>query len=191
LLSNSTNLSIVRVLLGSTLMLLTLAGCKSATVAEPLTNKLGGNDLDQQMEFWHELADRPVACNDEAFHGLLLYIDENDPNTDYASRVAAMKSRNLLPSDFNRPANEAISRGTLAVAITRALNIKGGLMMHALPNQPRYAVRELMYLDLYPISSPNQTFSGSEFLGIMGRVEDWQRGNAAEAPAAVLPGEIK
>src|SRR5262245_41709827 len=118
------------------LLLVFMIGCKSATVAEPLTNKFGGNDLDQQMEFWHELADRPVTCNDEAFHGLLLYIDEDDPNTDYASRVAAMKSRKLLPADFNRPANEAISRGTLAVAITRALNIKGGLMMHAMPHQP-------------------------------------------------------
>jgi hypothetical protein len=170
---------------------LLIAGCKSATVSEPLTDKLGGSDLDQQLEFWHELANRPVTCNDEAFHGLLLYIDGDDPNTDYASRVSALKSRKMLPAGFNRPANEAVKRGTLAVAIAHALNIRGGLMMHLSPDCSRYAVRELMFHELYPVSSPNQTFSGSEFLGIMGRVEDWQRGNAADVPAAVLPGEMK
>jgi hypothetical protein len=56
-------------------------------------------------------------------------------------------------------------------------------------DNPRYATRELMYLDLYPPSSPQQTFSGTEFLGIIGRIEDYQRGNATDLPAAQLPGE--
>jgi hypothetical protein len=170
-------------------LLLPLVGCKSATVSEPLTGKYGGDDV--QLEFWHELAARPVTCNDEAFHGLLLYLDGEDPNTDYAARVSALKSRGLLPAGFNRPANEAVKRGTLAVAIAHALKIRGGVMMHLSPHCSRYAVRELMFHELYPASSPNQTFSGSEFLGIMGRVEDWQRGNPADVPAAVLPGEMK
>jgi hypothetical protein len=169
--------------------LLPLIGCKSATVSEPLTHKYAAADAD--LDFWHELANRPVTCNDEAFHGLFLYIDGEDPNPDYAARVSALKSRGMLPDDFNRPANEAVTRGTLALAITRALKIKGGVMMHAVPNMPRYAVRELMYMELYPVSSPHQTFTGSEFLGIMGRVEDYQRGNPADVPAAVLPGEMK
>jgi hypothetical protein len=171
------------------LLVLITSGCKSATVAEPLTGKYASDDA--QLDFWHELATRPVTCNDEAFHGLLLYIDGTDPNPDYAARVSTLKSRKLLPAGFNRPANEAVKRGTLAVAIAHALNIKGGLMMHISPDCSRYAVRELMFLELYPASSTNQTFSGSEFLGIMGRVEDWQRGNPADVPAAVLPGEMK
>jgi hypothetical protein len=168
-----------------------VAGCQHARVAEPLTKKLGGDDAGAQLEFWHQLAERPITCNDEAFHGLLLYLDNQDPSADYTARVAAMKSRGLLPGGFNRPADEAVTRGTLAVAITRALQIKGGLMMHLTHDHPRYATRELMYMDLYPPSSPNQTFSGGEFLGIIGRIEDWQRGNPADVPAAVLPGEIK
>jgi hypothetical protein len=173
-------------------LLILAPGCHSAHVSEPLTNKYSGSETESQMEFWHQLADRPVTCNDEAFHGLLMYLDGQDPNTDYAARVASMKSRGLLPSDFNRPADEAVSRGNLAVAIARALQIKGGIMLHVAGTSPRYATRELIYLELYPpFSSPNQTFTGSEFLGIMGRVEDWQRGNAADVPAAVLPGEMK
>jgi hypothetical protein len=165
-------------------------------VAQPLTEKLAGNDADSQLEFWHELAGRPVASNDEAFHGLLLYTDREDPADSYEARVNLLKQRKMLPKNFNRPANESLSRGDLAVALVRALEIKGGLTMRALgwtgaAPSPRYATRELMYLNLYPPSSPNQTFSGSEFLGIIGRAEDYQRVNPAKAPAALLPAEIE
>jgi len=164
-------------------------GCHTAKVAQPLTGKLGGNDPDSQLEFWHTLATRPVTSNDEAFHGLLLYADGQDPAKDYAGRVQTLKSRKMLPANFDRPADQAVERGPLAVAICRALDIKGGVMLH-LTGAQRYAVRELQYLDLYPPSAPNQTFSGSEYLGIIGRMEDYQRGNPAEAPAGVMPGQM-
>ena len=166
-----------------------LVGCHSAKVAQPLTEKLGGNDPDAQMEFWHTLANQPLTSNDEAFHGLLLYLDNQDPATNYDGRIKALKDRGLLDKSFNEPAGQAVQRGTLATALVRSLKIKGGLFQRLTHDNPRYAVRELMYLDLYPPSSPQQTFSGTEFLGIIGRIEDYQRGNPNQVPAAVLPGE--
>lgn len=170
---------------------LAVVGCSNAKVAEPLTGKLSGNDMDAQMEFWHTLASRPLTSNDEAFHGLLLFLEGADPASDYAGRVNALKSKGLLDAGFSQPADQAVSRGTLAVVLVRALKIKGGVMQHLTKDHPRYATRELMYMDLYPPSSPQQTFSGSEFLGIIGRIEDYQRGNPADYPAAVLPGEAE
>ena len=172
-------------------LFLLVTGCHSAKVAEPLTAKLSGNDADAQLEFWHTLAQRNLTSNDEAFHGLLLFLDSNDPATDYPGRVQALKSKGLLDKNFNEPANQAVQRGTLATALVRALHIKGGLFQRLTNDNPRYAVRELMYMDLYPPSSPQQTFSGTEYLGIIGRVEDYQRGNPADYPAAVLPGEAE
>jgi hypothetical protein len=102
----------------------------------------------------------------------------------------------MLPGGFSQPAEQAIERGTLAVAIVRALKIKGGLAMHlfgATPLSTRYAVRELQFMELYPASSPNQTFSGTEFLGIIGKLEDYRRGEqrpraaAATEPAGAAP----
>src|ERR1051325_11494830 len=164
-------------------------GCHSAKVAQPLTGKLAGNDPDAQLEFWHTLATRPVTSNDEAFHGLLLYADGQDPAKDYSGRVATLKQRKMLPHNFDRPADEAVQRGPLALAICRALDIKGGVMLR-LTGAERYAVRELQYLELYPPSGPNQTYSGSEFLGIIGRMEDYQRGNPADVPATVMPAQM-
>jgi hypothetical protein len=165
-------------------------GCKSAYVDDPLTQKFGGGDPESQMEFWHQLSERPLTANDEAFHGLLLYVDGNDPNENFEQRVAAMKARKMLSKNFDQPANQAVHRGVLAMAICRALDIRGGVNMHLLGPTPRYATRELMWVGIYPVSSPRQTFSGTEFLGIMGRVEDWQRGNPANAPAAEMPSEV-
>jgi len=178
-----------RVILAA-LILLSGVGCHTAKVAQPLTGKLAGNDPDSQLEFWHTLATRPITSNDEAFHGLLLYANGEDPARDYAGRVAALKERKMLPKKFDRPADEAVQRGPLAVAICRALDIKGGVLMR-LTGAERYAVRELQFMELYPPSGPNQTYSGSEFLGIIGRMEDYQRGNPEDVPATVMPGQMQ
>jgi hypothetical protein len=166
-------------------------GCHTAHVAEPLTKTLSANTPEAQLEFWHTLATRSMTSNDEAFHGLLLYVDNKDESKDFVGRMQTLKSRKMIPANFNEPGNQAVSRGTLAVAMCRILEIKGGLMMHLTQSYPRYAVRELQFLDLYPVSSSNQTFSGSEFLGVIGRMEDYQRGNPANVPATVLPGEME
>lgn len=153
-----------------------------------------GSGEDAQVNFWHELTDESVTTNDAAFHGLLLYIDGKDDCADYAARVATLRSRKMLPKNFDEPANAAVRRGTLAVAIMRLLKQHGGVtetMTAPLFGPiPRYAVRELMFLNVYPPSTPNQSFSGNEFVGIIGRVEDFQRGDPENASAAVMPDEI-
>ena len=150
-------------------------GCRSAQVAHPVTAELAGNDPDSQIEFWHTLAQRPVTSNDEALHGLLLFVAGEDPATDYTGRVEALHQRQMLPKGFDRPAEEAVQRGTLAVAICRILEIKGGAIMTVFGPSPRYATRELQFMNIYPPSAPHQTFSGSEYLAVIARVEDYQR----------------
>src|SRR6266705_5622722 len=88
-------------------LMILLGGCQTARVAQPLTGKLSGNDPDSQLEFWHTLATRPVTSNDEAFHGLLLYADGQDPAKDYNGRLSTLKSRKMLPANFERPADQA------------------------------------------------------------------------------------
>ncbi len=169
---------------------LAACGCQSAKVGKPLPPQLLGNEPEQQMAFWHSMAERTLVSNDEAFHGLLLFADNREECKTYEERVSLLKSRKMLPGDFNAPADQAVTRGAMAVAICRIIAHRGGLMYSLLPTSPRYAVRELEFLDLYPPSSPQQTFSGPEFLGIIGRVEDYQRGNPANVPATVLPSEM-
>jgi len=174
------------VLVGASLFVF---GCHGLPMANRLSPEIAGNDADVQMEFWHRLVDRKLTSNDEAFHGLLLFLDGEDPAEDYTARVTILKERNLLSEDFDEPADAAVRRGSLAVAIAHALRIRGGLTMRIFGPTPRYATRELQYLSIYPPSSPHQTFSGAEFLGIMGRVEDYERRFAFKTSASALPGE--
>src|SRR4051794_24032642 len=94
-----------------------LNGCHQAHAVNPLPASVMASDPDSQIEFWHDLTDQRVCSNDAAFHGLLLYLDNKDDAADYTGRVAIQKSRGMLPSSFNQPADSAIQRGVLAVAL--------------------------------------------------------------------------
>jgi hypothetical protein len=175
-------------------MLLAIAllgvGCQTPQVAEPLTESTAGNDMDSQLEFWHVLTERQLTSHDEAFHGLLLFIDGEDPANDYAGRVELLQQRGLLPQSFDGEVHEAITRGTLAVALCNALDIKGGVVMRMIGNRPRYAVRELEYLNIYPPSSEQQTIRGNEFVFVIGRAEDYLRQvNQKASPQKINPEE--
>jgi hypothetical protein len=164
---------------------LAMTGCTAGRVNNPLTHEFGSNKIDAQFEFWHQLATRPLTSNDEALHGLLLYALDADPANTYEERVAEMTARGWLPRGFKREATEAVRRGDVAVAAVRILGIKGGLMLRLTGGKsPRYALLELEDLGILPTSSENQSFSGSEFFGVVGRMEDYRRGNDIALPAA-------
>lgn len=153
-----------------------LVGCQSARVQNTIApDILASQSDDDQMTFWHALANRPMVANDEAFHALLLFADGHDASENYQQRVDALKARKMLPRSFNADADRAITRGDLAVAIVGALNIKGGVMLHLTGANARYATRELVYVGLYPDSSEYQTFTGPQFVGLIGKAEDYQR----------------
>ena len=166
-------------------------GCKTVHVDQSLTQTLGDNDPDTQMEFWHSLNDQPVTSNDDALHALLLYEDGLDPFDDYVDRVQIFKDRGWLPQEFDQSPQQGIQRGTLAVILVNQMGMRGGVTMHLFGPIPRYAVRELVYLGIYPTSSPHQPFSGQQFISVMGRLEDYQRLRQADLHATKLPDEAQ
>ena len=165
-------------------------GCHSPRKGDTVAKEFSGSDPDAQVNFWHDLTAKPVTSNDEAFHGLLLYADGKDDSADYQARLSSLKSRKMLPVTFEEPPDAAVKRGTVAIALMKVIDNKGGVTMHLFGPTPRYATRELMFLNVFPPSTANQTFSGNEFVGIIGRVEDYQRGNPSQVPATVMPSDL-
>lgn len=158
------------------LMALAFAGCSGAAVQRPAAGALLGSEPEEQMEFWHTLAESKLVSNDEAFHAVLLAMEGSDAAGDYAARVVAMKERGLLDDGFDEPADRAVTRGTLARAFAEALDIKGGVVMRIVGPHPRYALREMIHLALFPPnSSTGQTLSGRDFSAIIGRIDDYQQ----------------
>ena len=171
----------------ASLALAAVAGCATAHVRDPLTRSLGASTPQVQSEFWYQLAKRPVASNDEAFHALLLYVDGKDAAADFTGRVAALSARHMLPNGFAGSPDEAVDRGTLAVALDQMLHIRGGLTMQLFGASPRYALRAAVDKGIFPPSSPNQGLSGGEFVGVMQRAEEFEHGNPADHPVTDLP----
>jgi hypothetical protein len=154
-------------------------GCQSAHVAQSVAAKFPGDDSDTQLSFWHELAERHLTSNDDAFHGILLDMDGHDKCENYAQRVAALQSRGMLRASFDEPADSAIRRGTMAVIVVKELGIRGGWALHVFRGTERYSLKELVYDGIFPPSSSQQTFSGSEFVGVIGKIDDYQSTLAA------------
>ncbi len=156
---------------------LSSAGCQKAIDNRDLASdpSATSTSFDNRMDFWHTLASDRICSNDEAFHGLLLYLEKADQAKNYQERVKLLQDLGMLSSDFNGKPNEAVTRGVVAVAVVKVLEIKGGIFLHLFNKSERYATRELVYEGVFPPSTQNQIFSGSEFVGIIGRIEDYQR----------------
>lgn len=165
-----------------------MTGCSappkvSATVAAAH----GQATPEAQLDFWHSLAEAPVTSNDDAFHGLLLTLDGTSADS-YEARVEALKSKGLLPAGFSAPADQAITRGVLSVALAKHLGMRGGVMNFVTGgNTKRYSTRELVAEGILPPSTPNQTLSGAEFVGVMGAVEDYVRGGPDAITGSIAP----
>ncbi len=171
----------------ASLALAALVGCATAHVSNPLTRTLAASTPEAQGEFWYRLASRPVASNDEVFHALLLYADGKDTAADFTGRVAALSARHMLPNGFQGSPDDAVDRGTLAVALDQLLHIRGGLTMQLFGSSPRYALRAAVDKGIFPPSSPNQGLSGGEFVGVMQKAEEFEHGNPADHPVTDQP----
>ena len=99
--------------------------------------------------------------NDEAFHALLLFVENQQPAADYDSVLRWLKERKMLDADFNEKGRRCRAAGRRSQSHWSVrLSIKGGLTMRIFGPHPRYAERELEYAGVYPPSSPQQIFSG-------------------------------
>src|SRR3954447_11561336 len=94
-----------------------MSGCAAVPAGKSVVGEMSATPDASEVEFWHTLQARPIATNDDAFHGLLIYLDGSDPATSYDARVSTLKQRGMLPANFSARADEAIERGTLAVAL--------------------------------------------------------------------------
>lgn len=164
-----------------------LAGCSAIPSATPVLGSGGAGSNISEMEFWHTVARQPVCTNDDALHGLLLYLEGEDACVDYPARVARLKSSGLLPPRFNAPAAGGATRGTVAFFAVKLLDLRGGLTAGILGHSERTAIRTMEYRDLLPPSGEGQVLTGAQFVGIVGRIEDYRAGDPSKLSAAEMP----
>jgi len=165
----------------------TMSACSRTIVEGTVDTGYDSGDIVQSVDFWHALPGRSAVSNDEGLHGLILFADDEDPNTTYDDRVDYLKAMGWIAEDFNEPSNMAMRRGTLAKGLTHALDIEGGVMMRLTKKSSRYSVRELVYLGIMPQGTEYQVLNGYEYLGVISKAQDYELLNQGEKIEQVPP----
>ncbi|HYD01209.1 MAG TPA: hypothetical protein VEB22_08280 [Phycisphaerales bacterium] len=172
--SRRTNLLPVAFCAAGLLVLCGAAGCARSMITGGLDTAYNSQDITRDVAFWHRLPERSAITNDEGLHGVLGFVYGEDPAKTYDERVKLAVEKGLLPRGFDEPLNATMTRGTLAYALARYLDVKGGVMMTLSGGSARYATRELTYMGLLPEdSTANQSISGLDFVGVISKVQDF------------------
>lgn len=152
-------------------MFIATVGCSATQVTDsPIVVDHAADDVDAEMAYWHGLTDRPTVSNNEALHGLILFINQADPAGDYEGRKAWLSENGYLSVDPGAGENVA-TLGNLAHILAQMLKIEGGLTMKIIGPHPRYAMRELVYEGIMTPGTSQQGISGIDFVGLLARAE--------------------
>ncbi|MCE9618813.1 MAG: hypothetical protein K8R92_02765 [Planctomycetes bacterium] len=149
--------------------MLLLCACQPYLLKSSAVDQFPGSQ--QEIEFLDVLEDMPAVTNNDALHSFLILQDGTDASKDYQDRVAEGIRRKWLSESFKGQANQAANVGWLAGAGCRIMKVRGGLTMMIFGPIDRYAVKELIYMEILPLRTDNQSLSGLEFIDYVNRLE--------------------
>jgi hypothetical protein len=130
----------------------------------------------QSNELLDELFEEPATTLEQAAYLILTAAARIPDDSSPADAAAALAEQGWTVPE--RSADEPLTLGEYSYLLMQAFALKGGLMYRIFPG-PRYAGRELAYLQLVKgDTSPYRTFSGEEAIGILGRLMEWKEGQS-------------
>ena len=149
------------------------AGCDRQLAQTSVTDRFPRPE--QELDHAETLESTAVVTNNDMLHGFIAFTSGEDPWTTYAQRVLDARSRGWVPENWREPANESATVGRMASIASHIVEIKGGLSFMILGPTPRYALRELIYQDILPARTENQSLSGLEFTDFLNRLSRMSR----------------
>jgi hypothetical protein len=160
------------------------AGCDRQLADTSITDRYPRPE--QELDHAESLESAALVTNNDMLHGFLVFASGEDRWTTYAQRVVDARSLGWIPEDWGEPANESATVGRMASIAAHIVEIRGGLSFLILGPTPRYALRELIYQDILPPRTENQSLSGLEFTDFLNRLSRMSRlREGASATAAV------
>jgi hypothetical protein len=172
------------------LALLALVGCKPYVMSSSAVDTYP--KADQEIDFLGAVEKMPAVTNNDALHAFLLLQDGDDSSADYAARVQQGVQRGWLPAGHGKLANEAARVGWMATAGCVVMDVRGGLSMRILGPVPRYATKELVFMEILPLRTENQVLTGAEFVDYLNRLQriaGTNRREKQDSPLGVPAGE--
>ena len=145
---------------------------KSLTLLLLFALLAAGMSFGQSNELLDVLFEEPTTSLGQAAYLVLTASGRIPDDSSPADAAAALSGQGWSVPE--RSADEPLTLGEYSYLLMQAFELKGGVMYRIFPG-PRYAGRELAYLELIKgDTSPYRTFSGEEAIGILGRLMEWK-----------------
>jgi len=116
----------------------------------------------------YDLSQKTWCTNDEACSLILMLMEGEDSCRNFDERIVALAAKGLADAGWDIAADQPVTKGTLAYMLCRALDIRGGVMMHLLNNR-RYSYRQAVAEGLMVKGAEWEPLTGPEVVGIIGR----------------------
>jgi len=158
-----------------------MGGCTFARTVHESSAVDALGSMDDELDFWDEIASRHSVTNNDALHGLLMLAgdedaddaDQADDANDFARHVRLARARGWIGEDQELIANKTASVGLMAMAVCEILDMEGGVSAWLFGRSPRSCTRELIHRRMIPARTDNQALTGLEFIDLVGRSEDY------------------
>ncbi len=149
-----------------------IAGC-----AENGAVEITGGDQQLANEgsaaYLDRISSMKTISENQAFHGILLLMNSEDPHGTFESRVKELLSRDIARRSWDFSADRPLRRGRMAYLVCRLCGIEGGVVMRLVGPNERYCLRELKYKGIVRNSSPSGIVSGFEFAAVLARADTY------------------
>ena len=125
--------------------------------------------------FLARVSNQKNVSENDAFRGMLMLLEGDDPAADFGGRVAALQERDVVPPRWAYAADRPLTRGRLAYMVYQACGMPGGVTLTLLGPSQRYCLRELQYRGFVGDGAFHIPVSGMEYIAVMKRADTYRR----------------
>ncbi|MBF0252747.1 MAG: hypothetical protein HQL29_02930 [Candidatus Omnitrophica bacterium] len=132
-------------------------------------------DVLEQVDYFENLINRRTTQIYDGLNILATLLGLNKGAGTQEEILVRFKEKGIIDQDaeFSDWLNEPLRKGEAAVFVSRALNIKGGIMMRILPDSERYALRELVYENIMIDGNIRDILTGRELVYVFMQAADY------------------
>jgi hypothetical protein len=131
-------------------------------------------DRSDQNSYFEELMTKEVAVLSDVYKTLTILMGAGDQFSDLDSQYDFLVKNGIVSEVIGTKANydEPLRKGATAYMFTKAIDIKGGIILRAFGTTQRYAFKELVYREIMFPGNVHDVMTGQELILTVTRAAD-------------------
>jgi len=158
-------------LVGAAACLCAIMGCAGPRMSQP---SVDSNTLSDEG-FQAYLAEVSLVTVNEAYRAMLILADGEDTSKTFEEREQKLVSRGIVRKEWHLQPDNVVDAGSLACMVCRICRVRGGvcynLFGRAGLGDRRYALRELIYMELVDEMGDYQYVTGATMVGLLAKAD--------------------